>query len=120
MKDEQPDLAIIGCLPKDEMPIPPADYDNPCEGNCEQCNMKVWLSDKKKAVKLVLPNSIYLCMYCAVKLMTQNKSLEEIKVFNIGEGDSRSDEEKKEPLPWQNPVVEEEDKDEDKGTDLEM
>lgn len=110
MKKEEPELAIIGCLPTAEMPTAPSDYDNPCKGNCEQCKREVWLSDKKKAVRSVMPNSVYLCMYCVVEGITNNKNLEEIKLFNIGEGDSRTAEEKKQPLPWNK----------DKGSDLEM
>ena len=103
-----PDEILIGCLPISVVPTPPADYDNPCEGECEECKTPIWLSDKKKAVKAAIPNSLMICMYCAVKHMAESEDTSPIKLFNIGEGKTNSNEEKEKPFPYI------------KGTDMEM
>lgn len=79
---------IVGCLPVEAHPIPPNDYTNPYIGACEQCDREIWMSDKKKQVKLDYPAAKCLCMLCCVKIAMQNK--EGMNVYNIGEGKTQT------------------------------
>lgn len=80
---------IVGCLPVEAQPVPPHDYKNPYIGACEQCNREIWMSDKKKQVKLDYPKAVCLCMLCCVKVAMQNEG--QMSVHNIGEGKKSND-----------------------------
>ncbi len=80
---------IIGCIPIVLQDFPPADYKNPFIGKCENCDKDIWMSEKKKQVKLDHPKAKCLCMFCCAKVVaTADKN--EFTVRNIGEGKSPS------------------------------
>lgn len=82
---DKSDDIVVGCIPIKMQPEPPEDYQNPYVSQCEECDNDIWMSDKKKQVKLDYPNAICLCMFCCLKKIGQLDS-KNVNIHNIGEG----------------------------------
>lgn len=62
-------IGIIGCLPKADYPIEPPNQPGCLLENCPACKREMWVSEKKRQLRIEYPKLIAMCMRCAVVAM---------------------------------------------------
>lgn len=79
------DIGIVACIATKDLATPPEDQVGCTHGNCEVCDAQIWVSQKKRGFLENFPNSLLMCMHCAVitaEIVT--KAGEKTKVINMG------------------------------------
>lgn len=79
MSKEEKDLAIIFCPPLSEYPEPPKDISKCRLVDCPLCQQKMWLSEKKEAIKKlvdILEKKYFYGCYTCLTEMAKEMNLE--------------------------------------------